>query len=308
MRALRLTALLLPALWLSGCDEFDFDSGPSDRYKEDFHFSHALPQGGRVTVENANGAIEISTWEKNEVEVNGTKFAKTEEMLREIKIEFQPSSGAVSVRTIQPSRWRGGGGARYFIRVPRRADLERITSSNGGIRVDGVEGNASLRTSNGAIRTTATKGMLDARTSNGGVELKHTGSVEVHTSNGSIRADVERGAFTAETSNGSITARLTDADANAPVRMDSSNGSIDLTTNAPRDVRASTSNSSLTVRIPANAGARLRAHTSNASITTDFDVAVRGVQGKHNLEGTIGGGGPLLDLSSTNGGIKVLKY
>ena len=73
-------------------------------------------------------------------------------------------------------------------------------------------------------------------------------------------------------------------------------------------VHASTSNSSITVRMPSSANATLRAHTSNSSIHSDFDVNVHsGMISKHRLEGNIGSGGPLLDLGTSNGGIKILR-
>jgi hypothetical protein len=55
--------------------------------------------------------------------------------------------------------------------------------------------------------------------------------------------------------------------------------------------------------------ASLKANTSNSSIDTDFDVTVRaGELRKSSLEGAIGGGGgPILDLTTSNGGIKVLR-
>jgi DUF4097 and DUF4098 domain-containing protein YvlB len=93
-----------------------------------------------------------------------------------------------------------------------------------------------------------------------------------------------------------------------PVRLESSNGHIELTMDAAREVHADTSNSSITVRMPNSAGATLRAHTSNASITSDFDVSVHGAVSKHRLDGTIGSGGPLLDLGTSNGGIKLLRF
>jgi DUF4097 and DUF4098 domain-containing protein YvlB len=99
--------------------------------------------------------------------------------------------------------------------------------------------------------------------------------------------------------------RLTDP-GERPVRLESSNGRIDLTMDAAREVHASTSNSSITVRLPSTAGVDLRAHTSNASISSDFEVR-GGVRSKHHLEGAVGPGGPLLDLTTSNGGIHLTK-
>jgi len=310
-RALRVSALLLPFLWLAGCDEIDFGGGSWDRYKEDFHYSYALSSGGRLSIENLNGSVEILGWEKETIDITGTKHGHSDQAVKDTRIDITPTANSVSIRTVPPSMgYRNGGvGARYVIRVPKRVELERIVSSNGSVRIEDVEGASHIKTSNGAVRTARTHGELDVRTSNGSIEIQHSGSAMLHSSNGAIRGEAAKGAFEAGTSNGSITMRLTDTDANQPVRVESSNGHIELTLNAPREVRASTSNSSITLRIPSSTNARLRAHTSNSSINTDFDVLVRGgMQSKHTLEGQIGSGGPLMDLTTTNGGIKVVKY
>jgi DUF4097 and DUF4098 domain-containing protein YvlB len=149
-------------------------------------------------------------------------------------------------------------------------------------------------------------GPLEVQTSNGAVEVTDiAGDTTLHSSNGSIRADVRKGRFGASTTNGSITVHLRDADSNA-ARLESSNGHIDLTMDAVREVRASTSNSSITVHLPASVGAMVDAHTSNSSISSDFDVN-GGQVSKHRLEGRIGGGGPMLDLGTSNGSIKLLR-
>jgi hypothetical protein len=307
MRLLSGVCLGLSVFMLAACEDFDI-GGSSDRYKEDFHFNYPLNAGGTVQVENTNGSVEIVGWDKNTVDIDGTKYASTEERLHEIKIEVVPSQSSVSIRTVLPVPRVGNYGARYVIHVPRKVELQNIVSSNGAIRIETIEGRAHLKTSNGGIRAFGFQGSLDARTSNGSIDLADvTGDTSVHTSNGTIKADVKKGNFEATTSNGSITARLVEPDSHA-VRLESSNGHIDLTMDAAREVHADTSNSSITVRMPSNAGANVRAHTSNASITSDFDVSMHGgMLSKHRLEGNIGSGGPLLDLGTSNGAIRILR-
>jgi DUF4097 and DUF4098 domain-containing protein YvlB len=304
-------SILLPvlAIFLAGCDEMDLGSiGGSDRYREDFHYSFALNPGGTVRLENFNGAVEISGWDKNTVEIDGTKYANTEYRLKEMKVDIVPSASSIAIRTIPPIDRHGNAGARYTIHVPNKTVLAGITSSNGSIRVEGIEGDAHLRTSNGGVHATRLTGPLDVQTSNGTVEVSEiTGDTTLHSSNGAIRADIRKGRFGASTSNGSITAHLREQDSSA-VRLSSSNGHIELTMDAAREVHATTTNSSITVHMPASAGAQVDAHTSNSSITCDFDVSVRGgMMSKHHLEGTIGNGGPLLDLGTSNGSIKLLR-
>ncbi|MCC6366797.1 MAG: hypothetical protein IT165_25025, partial [Bryobacterales bacterium] len=53
--------------------------------------------------------------------------------------------------------------------------------------------------------------------------------------------------------------------------------------------------------------ARLKASTSNSSINSEFDLTVHGSLSKNRLDGTIGSGGPLINLSSSNGAIRIQK-
>src|SRR4051794_1407033 len=171
---------------LAGCEDFG-DWGDSSRYKEDFQYSYNLSPGGKLSLENLNGAVEIQGWDQSKVEITGTKYASSEALVKALKIDVVSSPDSIRVRTIPPSGHRGGMGARYSIRVPRRTEIERVVSSNGKIQIENVDSAARLRTSNGSVRVTGTKGNLDVETSNASVELSnHDGPAVVHTSNGSV--------------------------------------------------------------------------------------------------------------------------
>jgi hypothetical protein len=72
-------------------------------------------------------------------------------------------------------------------------------------------------------------------------------------------------------------------------------------------VRAGSSNGPITIHMPYQLNARVMARTSNSSITSDFEVKVLGEVGKNSMDGTIGNGGPLFDLSTSNAPIRLLK-
>jgi DUF4097 and DUF4098 domain-containing protein YvlB len=301
---------LAPVLLLTGCVEFG-DFGDSEAYKEDFKHTYPLEPGGSVSIETFNGSIELTGWEQNSVEVNGTKYASTRSALDSIKIDVSSPSGSVRVRASKLSDFHHNMGARFTVRVPRRTLLDLISTSNGHVRIEDVDGNARLRTSNGAIRVSRLKGELEARTSNGAVEVDSLeGNAKLHTSNGSIRAEVTHGLFEATTSNGSITARLTDPATTWPVHAESSNGHIDLRIDAKQlpEVRAETSNSSIVLHLPTGASAEVRAHTSHSSVSSEFDgINIDNEHGHGEMNGRIGGGGRLIELSSSNGSIKIVR-
>jgi DUF4097 and DUF4098 domain-containing protein YvlB len=266
--AMRFVGLGLASLMLAGCDEAIFGDA-WDQYKEDFHYNYPLSASGRVEVENFNGPVEITGWDQNTVDISGTKYASTQDRLKDMKVDIAASSGSVTIRTLRPLDRFGSAGVRSEIRVPRGADLERIVTSNGPIRLEALDGSVRARTSNGPVRASRVRGALDIETSNGPVEATElTGSATIRTSNGPIQ----------------------------------------LTMEAAREVRATTSNGPITVRVPAGTEADVRARSSHGPITTDFDLNGGGFISRNRLEGSIGKGGPLLDLTTSNGPIRIVKW
>jgi hypothetical protein len=293
-------------LLLAACDFEDFNG---ERFSRDFHYSFSLKPNGRLAVESFNGSIEISGWDQDSVDIAGTKYGPTQESADSLHIETSNTPEAVTVRAIRPSQRHNNLGARFVIKVPRSAVLDRITTSNASIRIMDGAGPSRLRTSNGSIRVQDLRGSVDAQTSNASVELIGVeGDAIAHSSNGHIHAEDLRGGLDATTSNAGVNARI--ARAGRGVRIETSNGGVELTLpdGLGGDVRVNTSNSGITVRLPGSVNARVQAHTSNSSISTDFDVKMHGEIGKNHLEGEIGsGGGPLIDLATSNGGIHLMK-
>jgi hypothetical protein len=305
-RQLLLAPLAAGMLVLAGCD-WD-EMGGLERYHEDFHYSHPLKAGGRLTVEGFNGSIEVSTWDQDQVDISGTKYARSQEEASAIRVDVDHTPDAVSVRAVRPTMRTGNHGVRFVVKVPAGAVLDHLTTSNGGIRtVDGA-GPARIKTSNGSVEVQHLHGALFAETSNGHIEVMDPdGAVEAHSSNGHVRVDGVKGALDATTSNSSIRATLDRAVDS--VRVGTSNGSIELTMppGAQCPVRAHTSNSSITIHLPGETNARLTASTSNGSISSDFEMRMRGEFNKHHLEGALGNGGPLIDLNTSNGSIHIVR-
>ena len=306
--ALRIPFLAVALLALAGC-EFE-DWGAVERRSQDFHFNYPLKSGSRLSVESFNGSIEISGWDQETVDISGTKYAGSDDLLAALKIDIQNSADSVYIRAVRPSSYRGNVGAKFVIKVPRNCQLDRVVSSNGPVRTIDVGGPARLKTSNGPIRAQNVGGTLDAQTSNGSIEANNiSGSAYLHTSNGSVRADDVRGGVEAVTSNSSVHVNLTKAEPGKAIRLETSNGGVELTLPADvrNDVRVTTNNSGITVHAPAGLNARLSARTSNSRITSDFEVKMQGEISKSRLEGTIGSGGPMVELTTSNGSIRLLR-
>jgi hypothetical protein len=311
-----MTFRLLPCaalLALAGCD-IDEAFADSQRFTEDFHHSYALKSGGRFELESFNGSVEIYGWDQDKVEINGTKYASTKDALNEIRIDISNTPDSVIIRTLRPD-WdgnhrRGNRGVKYRIHVPKKVQFDRVATSNGSMRFEGVEGRGRFKTSNGPIHLISYQGDIDARTSNGRIDLdRFSGSAVLTTSNGPIDAKGVKGFLEASTSNGPIEIETNELDPSRPVKLETSNGPITVLIGGKGgpDVRARTSNGNISVRLPDGAGARVRAHTSNSSITTDFPLNNVMNMSKTHLDGTIGTGGPMLDLTTSNGHIRLSR-
>jgi DUF4097 and DUF4098 domain-containing protein YvlB len=309
MRAmLILPALAAGTLLLSGCDIEDLHG--SERYTRDFHYNYPLDQTGKLAVETFNGSIEVSTWDQKTIDISGTKYGPSQDIADNLPVSIEQTPAAVRIRIVRQVGWQTHNtGAKLLVKIPNGATIERLVSSNGGIRTTGGTGPSRIKTSNGSIHVTALAGSLDAETSNGGVELLQIeGDVVAHTSNGHIHAGQVKGSLEATSSNGGINAELTRND--RPARVETSNGSVDLTlpSGLSRDVHASTSNSSITVRLPAEMNGRVRAHTSNSQISSAFELRLHGEISKNHIDAAVGSGqGPLIDLSSSNGAIRLAR-
>ena len=313
-----MTRRLLPCLAvlvLAGCD-VDHAWADSQKFTEDFHHSFALKSGGRFELESFNGSVEIYGWDQEQVEINGTKYASTKDMLEEIKIDVSHTPDSIMIKTVRPDwgaggiGWRGNRGVKYRVHVPRKIQFDRIATSNGSVRIEGVAGRGRFITSNGPIRLSSYQGDIDAHTSNGRIDLDHfSGSAVLVTSNGPIEAKGVKGFVAANTSNGTIQVETVELDPSRPVRLETSNGPITVILGGKGgpDVRARTSNGNITVKLPESAGARVRARTSNSSVTSDFPLNNVTAMGKTHMDGTVGAGGPLLDLVTSNGHIRLVR-
>ena len=296
------------ALLLAGCDIDGLQS--MTKYSEDFSHTHPLKAGGTLEVHTRNGGVEILGWEKDFVEITGTKYGRSPEELNRIDVQINAREDAISVKTVFPGPVRGASGARFVIRAPTHARVTLVDTSNGAIRVEDLAEAGKLDTSNGSITVNRSRGPLTADTSNGAIRVAQTpGDLKLDTSNGRIEADDVRGAVTADTSNGSIRVTVVDPPPGASLRFDTSNGSIEVTLQSLRDnpVLLDSSNGSITLRLPEAINAELHASTSNGSIQTDYPVSTVGEIKKSELRGRLGTGGQLLRVSTSNSNIRILR-
>lgn len=301
-----MVALLMGVL--TAC--IDGDMSSLARVSEDFSYTYPLAEAGEIEVTSRNGTVEVLGWEQDRIEINGSKYANSQEELDAISINIEASENRLQAKAVFRGSSRGGKGARFVIRAPSSARVRLIDTSNGSIRVEGVARVDKLDTSNASISVLRSQGPLVADTSNGSIRIVETpGDLKLDTSNARIEADDVTGSIDADTSNGSIRVVITDPTPQAAMRFDTSNGGIEVTMQEFRDnpTVIDTSNGNVTLRLPANANAELQAETSNGSIRTDFNLSSSTGNRRKELKGRLGSGGALIKVSSTNSSVRILK-
>lgn len=135
----------------------------------------------RISIENFEGSVKVSAWDKPEVTITAVKTAIDKQALGGIRFSAAQRGDAVTIETkftqaLRVIRLGGthmhtkGAYVELEIIVPRNANL-RVTSGNGPLSVAGVSGEANLRTEHGPIDVSNGRGRLSAFTNNGLVSI-----------------------------------------------------------------------------------------------------------------------------------------
>jgi DUF4097 and DUF4098 domain-containing protein YvlB len=165
---------------------------------EEFHQTYAFTADGRVELDNINGDVHISSWDRNEVKVDAVKYADTKERLDEAKIEIDARNDSISIRTKYPNRdhnWTWGShnnpaSVEYTLTVPRKARLDEIKLINGELDINGVSGEVNASCINGRLEAHNLAGRAQLQTINGHLDARFDQlagqRVELNSVNGSV--------------------------------------------------------------------------------------------------------------------------
>ena len=134
------------------------------------------------------------------------------------------------------------------------------------------------------------------------LKVPKSAALKVNTRNGEVHITGLSGAVRAESSNGSIVGE----DLAGAVEAGTTNGNITVQVTAirPDGIRLDTTNGSIDLRIPASSKANIAVRWVNG----DFEakgLSLQGEKDRRHYEGTLNGGGPRIELSTTNGRIRI---
>jgi DUF4097 and DUF4098 domain-containing protein YvlB len=171
-------------------------------FTEEFHQTYALTPDGRVELDNINGDVHISTWDRNEVKVDAVKSADSKERLDDARIEVDSDKEHLSIRTKYRDHdltfnWGSHNNppsVEYTLTVPRTVRLDEIKLINGEFDVTGVSGEVHASCINGRLEAHNLSGRAELSTINGHLDARFDrlsgSSVELKSVNGSVELTI----------------------------------------------------------------------------------------------------------------------
>jgi hypothetical protein len=257
-----------------------------------------------VTLDTFDGAIEVHSWDRNEVEVVVDTQAQDDALLGQIVSEKSQDGDHVTVRVRGPAAATRSGlvigvsvSPRATLRValPKAATLE-LKSGDGSITVEDVTGAVTLQSGDGSLIGTRLAGDVRARTDDGSIRLREmTGRIDAETLDGSI------------TVNGTLT-HLRAKTGDGAVRIGAEAGSA-----LAEDWHVETGDGAVEVRLPPGLAVVVDASTADGVIRSNYpgltvparsDDDERDDRDGRDLTTTLGAGGYTLRVRTRDGAIR----
>jgi DUF4097 and DUF4098 domain-containing protein YvlB len=179
-------------------------------FTEELHQTYALTPDGRIELDNINGAVHISSWDRNDVKLDAVKYADTKEKLDDVQIKVSVTKDDISIQTKfrdHGGSWFGShnnpGGVEYTLKVPRTVRLDEIKLINGSLDVTAISGEVHASCINGRLDAHDLSGRAELSTINGRLDARFDQlpghSIELNSVNGSLdltipsdsKADIE---------------------------------------------------------------------------------------------------------------------
>jgi hypothetical protein len=147
--------------------------------------------GGSLTVDGKrNGGISVQGENRSDILIRacvqawGNSAEEAQSLVKSVRVN---TAGTVQAEGGEENGWS----VSYQILVPRNTNL-KLTTMNGGISIDNVEGTMEFDAKNGGIHLNNLAGDVRGRTTNGGLHIELTGNtwkgngLDVETTNGGV--------------------------------------------------------------------------------------------------------------------------
>ena len=266
--------------------------------REEKRFTLAGNEPVELTLRTFDGAIQVKSWDRNEVLVEIERRAPDEAAAEAMTVNTSQEGNRITVEATQPrdrssvtfGNWVSRA-VHLTVTAPRRVALE-VRTGDGSIDVDDLEGAIVLGSGDGRILASRVEGQVTARTGDGSIRIDEAmGQVEADSGDGSIEIAGRLTGLTVRTGDGSVS-------------VDAFDGSVLKT-----DWSITTGDGRVSVRVPERFDAEIDAHTSDGSIRVDgiSPSGDRDESDRRTFQTRLGSGGGVLRLRSSDGSIDVSR-
>jgi len=250
-----------------------------------------LDPDGTVSVENHDGEINISAWNRSEVRYEARIVHEHQETVDDTRIKLDASADEVEIESnfddVEKSGFwssRSVPEVYYTLSVPTGASVE-IEDHGSSIRIEGVQGEVEIDSHDGGIQLSRIGGPVRIDTHDGAIDLRDiNGAVEIDSHDGDVTASGLRGPLTVDTHDGRINAAFSSLD--GPIEIDSHDARVRLT-------------------LPAGAAFTLRTDMGDdGNVGVEPEMSLTSMD-EGEIEATVNGGGPEIYVSAHDGSLQI---
>src|SRR6266496_3934042 len=264
-----------------------------------------LVPGGRFALDTEMGSVTVTGTAATDARLVIT--SKRRELDDLLRFTYREDPGSVSVTARRRGghffptiEWKGAE-VHFEVQVPAETALA-IHTSGGGIEARDLTGELEGDTSGGGIELARIRGRVHVETSGGGIEgTEIDGPIHAETSGGSVRLDRVTGDIQAHSSGGGIHIH----EAGGRVDADTSGGGIEATFARGNGHGGTLETSGGGIQVSLDPSVGLRIDASGNSVKADLPITVSGEMSRGKLHGNLGGGGELLRLHTSGGGVRI---
>jgi len=274
------------------------------------NLSHDAAPNARISISNVKGAVTITAWDRNQVQVGG----RLGDGAKPLAIEGSNSDMTIKVESQGKSGWfnwnneNSMGSTTLDIRVPKGASLD-VDVVSAPLSIDGIEGGKiKANAVSGKARVNARSPSIDVDSVSGSIELAgNADRVALQTVSGDILAPNVGSDAELQTVSGRIRV------SGGPWRklnLSTVSGDVQLAgglaPNGTFDVDSMSGD--VQVQVPSNLSAVIHANTFSGDLRSDFGTVQKVEHGPGSeLQATAGSGNAKMKIETFSGDLRIRR-
>jgi len=238
---------------------------------QDFQNSYELGPGGRISIANVSGNIEVTGHGGSVVRVTAY-FEGPDSNL--VEVEDRSSGDSVVLKARYPRNQSCNASIHFQVQVP----FDMV------FRFD------SLKTASGNIELTQVMGEIYAKSASGNLTLSQVdGNIDVSTASGNVVVSEAVGTVKARSASGDVDVEILGLEGEGRLIFSTASGNVH-------------------VSAPASLDAEVTLSTASGKLKTDFPLTIDDGDGPGKKAfGTLGGGSRVLKISSASGNVSLIR-